>query len=44
MFFENDLKKLLKISEVIILALVAKNSVRITVAENLRFSIQHLMV
>lgn len=44
LFSEDNLKKLSEIAEASILALVALNTVLISVAENLRFSIQQLMI
>ncbi len=44
LFNEDNLKKLSEIAEASILALVALNTVLISVAENLRFSIQQLMI
>lgn len=44
LFNEDNLKKLSEIAGVSILALVALNTVLISVAENLRFSIQQLMI
>ncbi len=44
LFSEDTLKKLSEIAEASILALVALNTVLISVAENLRFSIQQLMI
>jgi len=44
LFNEDKLKNLSEIAEASILALVALNTVLISVAENLRFSLQHLMI